>query len=222
MKETLRRWALGVMAAVLALTIGTASAQGLWYKEAEKDGTIYVFNTSAKYEAWLKTGEFSSPMLFSNHGPHGETVLAENETAIDLFNLKHDLPGYDRPAPKPAAHAAPAAGESAPLQFKIGSTTVQPLGFMDFTGVYRNHNAGSGIGTNFGSIPYGERLPEPPERVPLQHAELPIRLPDRLGREEAPRDGLHGGGLPREHPGQGTSPSRATATCCGPASTSST
>lgn len=156
MKETLRRWALGVMAAVLALTIGTASAQGLWYKEAEKDGTIYVFNTSAKYEAWLKTGEFSSPMLFSNHGPHGETVLAENETAIDLFNLKHDLPGYDRPAPKPAAHAAPAAGESAPLQFKIGSTTVQPLGFMDFTGVYRNHNAGSGIGTNFGSIPYGD------------------------------------------------------------------
>lgn len=152
MIETLRRRAFGVAAVVLVLTVGAASAQGLWYKEVERDGRIYVFNTSAKYEAWLKSGEFSSPLSFSNHGPHGETVIAENETAIDLFNLKHDLPGYDRPAPKTAA----AAPESSPLQFKIGSATIQPLGFMDFTGMWRSTDVGSGIGTNFGSIPYGK------------------------------------------------------------------
>jgi hypothetical protein len=45
--------------------------------------------------------------------------------------------------------------EDSPLQFRIGSAYVTPVGFMDFTGIYRNHTGGSGIGTNFASIPYG-------------------------------------------------------------------
>ncbi len=58
--------------------------------------------------------------------------------------------------------AAPAAGkgqegeeEKSPLQLKIGSAYITPVGFMDFTTVFRNHDGGSGIGTNFASIPYG-------------------------------------------------------------------
>jgi len=42
-----------------------------------------------------------------------------------------------------------------PLQFHIGSAYVTPVGFMDFTSVWRNHDGGSGIGTNFAGIPYG-------------------------------------------------------------------
>ena len=42
----------------------------------------------------------------------------------------------------------------APLQLKIGSATITPLGFMDFTGVFRTADGGSSIGTNFGSTPY--------------------------------------------------------------------
>jgi hypothetical protein len=41
------------------------------------------------------------------------------------------------------------------LSLKVGSTTVTPVGFMDLTGVYRSTTVGSGIGTSFGSIPYG-------------------------------------------------------------------
>jgi len=41
-----------------------------------------------------------------------------------------------------------------PLQFHIGSATLTPVGFMDFTGVIHNHVAGGNIGTSFGSIPY--------------------------------------------------------------------
>ena len=41
-----------------------------------------------------------------------------------------------------------------PLQFHIGSATLAPVGFMDFTGVFHNHVAGGNIGTSFGSIPY--------------------------------------------------------------------
>ena len=57
--------------------------------------------------------------------------------------------------PMPAA-AAPqkAEGEPSPLQWHIGSASITPVGFMDFTMVARTTNPGSGIGTNFGSIPY--------------------------------------------------------------------
>jgi len=46
-------------------------------------------------------------ITLAGRGPDGETVIAENETALDLFLFKHDLPAYDRPTPKPAA-ATPA------------------------------------------------------------------------------------------------------------------
>jgi hypothetical protein len=57
--------------------------------------------------------------------------------------------------PMPTA-AAPQKVETAetPLQLRIGSATITPVGFMDFTAVYRSSNPGSGIGTSFGSIPY--------------------------------------------------------------------
>jgi len=38
-------------------------------------------------------------------GPNGETIVAENETALDLYLFKHNLPAYERPTPK-AAKAA--------------------------------------------------------------------------------------------------------------------
>ena len=62
--------------------------------------------------------------------------------------------------PSAAIHAATQAPapkekeEVSPLQFHIGSATFTPLGFMDFTSVWRNHAAGGNIGTSFGSIPY--------------------------------------------------------------------
>ncbi|HMD86780.1 MAG TPA: hypothetical protein VKO18_18985 [Terriglobia bacterium] len=45
--------------------------------------------------------------------------------------------------------------ESSPLQLHIGSASLTPVGFMDFTSVWRNHAAGGNIGTSFGSVPYG-------------------------------------------------------------------
>ncbi len=47
------------------------------------------------------------------------------------------------------------AGENSPLQLRIGSAYITPVGFMDFTSVFRTHDGGSGIGTSFASIPYG-------------------------------------------------------------------
>jgi hypothetical protein len=41
-----------------------------------------------------------------------------------------------------------------PLGIRIGSTTFTPLGFVDFTWFGRSTNVGSGLGTNFGAIPF--------------------------------------------------------------------
>jgi hypothetical protein len=79
------------------------------------------------------------------------------------------------PAP-PQASTPPAA--PAPLQFHIGEATFTPLGFMDFTSVFRSASAGSGIGTNFGSIPFNNtasaRLTE--ERLNPQNSRIGFRV----------------------------------------------
>jgi len=60
------------------------------------------------------------------------------------------------PAPLPAPQSSGnVAEDAAPLQLKIGNAFITPIGFMDMTAVSRSTNPGSGIGTNFGSIPYG-------------------------------------------------------------------
>ncbi|MBV9083293.1 MAG: hypothetical protein JOZ62_11490 [Acidobacteriaceae bacterium] len=42
-----------------------------------------------------------------------------------------------------------------PLSIRLGNSTLTPLGFMDATYFTRTTNVGSGIGTNFAGIPYG-------------------------------------------------------------------
>jgi hypothetical protein len=56
--------------------------------------------------------------------------------------------------PTPVTQAAPDNADASPLQFKLGDAYFTPVGFMDMTSVTRSTNPGSGIGTNFGSIPY--------------------------------------------------------------------
>ena len=97
----------GVAAILLLAGVATAQVTGLYYQEITKDGRIYVFNTYERYQAFGKSGEMGTAITLIGRGPAGETVVAENETALDLFLFKHNLPAYDRPAPKPPA-AAPA------------------------------------------------------------------------------------------------------------------
>lgn len=112
---------LGVLAAAVAILLvaGRAYAQvtSLYYQEIAKDGRIYVFNTAERYRAFQASGEMGAAIALDGRGPAGETVVAENETALDLFLFKHGLPGYERPAPKPAPTTAPAFP-----QVKVGGT----------------------------------------------------------------------------------------------------
>lgn|ERR1035438_8444476 len=86
------------------------------------------------------------------------------------------------PAPDPATPQASAPDTStpapSPLQFQLGEATFTPVGFMDFTSVFRSAASGSGIGTSFGSIPYNStataRLSE--ERLSPQNSRIGMRV----------------------------------------------
>ncbi len=46
-----------------------------------------------------------------------------------------------------------------PVSFKIGGAVVTPGGFFDLTGIFRSADVGSGLGTNFTTLPYNNTLP---------------------------------------------------------------
>jgi hypothetical protein len=86
--------------------------------------------------------------------------------ALTAASVAQDKPATNSdqtkgPAPSGQAGntaAKPDEQEAAPLSFHLGTAYITPLGFMDFTTVYRSTAPGSGIGTNFGSIPYSNTV----------------------------------------------------------------
>jgi hypothetical protein len=67
------------------------AAQGLFYAEETKDGRIYVFNVAANWERWKQTGETGVAVTRLGAGPNGETIVADNETALELYFFKHGI-----------------------------------------------------------------------------------------------------------------------------------
>lgn len=98
--------------------------------------------------------------------PAAHPAVVKQDVGTTLGEVASTTPALPpAPAPAPAAAPVPATsaaispspqtGETSPLQLKIGDAYITPVGFMDMTMVSRSTNPGSGIGTNFGSIPYG-------------------------------------------------------------------
>ena len=103
-----------------------------------------------------------------------EFALPRNKALGEVASTTPYIP----PAPAPAATAlampiisaaqAPATPPTnpceavpdgpAPAFIRLGSTCMVPIGFMDLTTVWRDKNAGSSMGSNFGSIPYNNTV----------------------------------------------------------------
>jgi hypothetical protein len=112
-------------AAALTVTFcltASAFAQGVYYREIEKDGRIYVFSSGKRADQFEQSGEIGTAITRIAAGPNGETLVFENEDAINLYNFKHNLPGEH--FPKPPEPAKPAD----PVSIKLGATI-----FTDFT-----------------------------------------------------------------------------------------
>ena len=82
------------------------------------------------------------------------------------------------PLPAPQAPAGAPTTEASPISFKIGTADFTPLGFMDFTAMWRSTNVGSGIGTSFGGIPFlssvAGNLPE--TRFSAQNSRIGLKV----------------------------------------------
>lgn len=82
----------GAGALVLALTaVTSAFAQGMFYAEETKDGRVYVFNNKGNWERFKASGETGTGLTRLNAGPNGETVYADNETALELYFFKYNI-----------------------------------------------------------------------------------------------------------------------------------
>jgi len=99
-------------------------------------------------------------------------------------------PSVTQPAPdaiKPPVTSDKADDEAAPLALKLGKVYLSPVGFLDFTAFVRDRNVGSGLGTNFGSIPFSNttsgQLSE--YRSTMQNSRLGLRLDTRLRGTDA-------------------------------------
>lgn len=76
------------------------------------------------------------------------------EPAVNSTNTSPEVANSTPAGANASPSPAPPQTENSPLSFRIGSAYITPVGFMDFTFVGRTTNLGSGIGTNFGSIPF--------------------------------------------------------------------
>lgn len=128
---------LCLLALVLGV-VGSAGAQpitGLYYLEVAKDDRVYVFNTPERFKSWSESGEIGTAVTLIGRAEGGKTLVGENETAVDLYLFKHDLPAYDRPTPKPVVPP------------KFPATRIQGRFFGDFTSK-NNENKGTGVKSN--------------------------------------------------------------------------
>jgi len=145
----------------------------------------------------------ASPALAANNGVADNTGSATSasvaSTATDSAASASDDNSGSTPSATAGAAASsatatsssttPAAAEpqgqngepAAPLFFRIGAATFTPLGFLDLTNVFRSPVIGSGIGTNFASLPYripgnfpGAGLTE--DRFSAQNSRLGFRI----------------------------------------------
>jgi hypothetical protein len=111
----------------------------------------------------------NAPVTQTQEAPTG-TQKPVGDVA-SLTPIMPTLPAAPRPVAVPlppipqAAKADPAANpcEAAPegqtpAFMRLGSTCLIPVGFMDLTTVWRDKNAGSSMGSNFGSIPYNNTV----------------------------------------------------------------
>lgn len=67
-----------------------------------------------------------------------------------------DIASAQPPPTGPIGNAP--ADEVSPLSIRIGKVSVTPYGFLDLTAIIRDTNIASGVGTNFGNIPFSNAV----------------------------------------------------------------
>jgi len=128
MRTTLRRGAPLVATVLLAL-VGVDHAQAqvaytantvtsVYYREFLKDGRYFIFNNAAAADAFEKSGETGVGITRIGIGPKGESVFADNETALELFLFKY---GLNAEVKRPVAPPFNVVWRDGKTRFTLGS-----------------------------------------------------------------------------------------------------
>jgi len=116
-------------------------------------------------------------------------ALPRNKALGDVASSTPIIPSI-APAAKPVLSSSQSPSSSSnpcdgapdsnavPPYLRFGSVCITPIGFVDATFVWRDKNAASGIGSNFGSVPYNNvvngKLSE--DRFSIQNSRLGLRV----------------------------------------------
>ena len=160
------------MMAISFLTVGHAADDQADKNQSDKNAEV------AKLKAQLEQQQKQIEQLSKSLADQQkliQKVVAASDAAPAPPAESHMLPNLGEvasttPVLPPPAPSAPvpalnppqaAAGNAppAPLQLQLGNITITPIGFLDAAGVWRNKATGSGIGSNFGSIPFDNAVP---------------------------------------------------------------
>lgn len=89
-------------------------------------------------------------------------IATEPATTNDAAAVEPNSPpdsAADAVAQNPQGRPINIVAPENPLSLKIGGAQFTPGGFVDLTGIFRSRDVGSGLGTNFTTIPYANTLP---------------------------------------------------------------
>jgi len=113
------RWAAAAAVLTSLWLASGADAQTFFYTEVAKDGRIYVFAISSRYDAFTKSNgsDIGKVIERPKYGPNGETVVFDGQDAINLYNFRHGLPGEQFPTPEEPPQSEFPAGKFSGLMF---------------------------------------------------------------------------------------------------------
>src|SRR5215210_7901846 len=80
-------------------------------------------------------------------------------SAAILLLLSRPVPAQTAPPPDPPNSKSGSGAPTSPLAIHVGDADLLFGGFIDATTIRRDANTGSGLGTSFGTIPFGNTVP---------------------------------------------------------------
>src|SRR5580698_9475619 len=114
----------------------------------------------------------------------GQVASTTPLVPIAPLPIAYPSPAIAEPRPQASSSSSGNPCESTeangpvPAYLRLGGVCITPIGFMDLTPVWRDKNAGSSMGSNFGSVPYNNtangNLSE--YRFSIQNSRLGLRV----------------------------------------------
>jgi hypothetical protein len=140
--------------------------------------------TLQSQQALLEKALGSKPASTGTFSGIGQVASTTPLIPVAPLPVAYPSPAIAEPRPQASSSSSGNPCESTeangpvPAYIRLGGVCITPIGFMDLTPVWRDKNAGSSMGSNFGSVPYNNtangNLSE--FRFSIQNSRLGLRV----------------------------------------------